>query len=146
MRHFHKLSTSSIHWCPLHCLVGLPYLAFVYRNTDSSAAWMHVLPQHVFNFLSTPETPQFAMRFAGRYVLHHFSSRDIHRCKDYQKGNASSRPNCWVASLRTTYCHSSECREVGHLPSRHGRPRMAQVRMILPQVHLRKPCYDFSFL
>ena len=39
MRHFHKLSTSSNHWCPLHCLVGLPSLACVYRNTDSSAAW-----------------------------------------------------------------------------------------------------------
>ena len=24
--------------------------------------------------------------------------------------------------------------------------RFAQLRMILPQVHLRKPCYDFYFL
>ena len=35
------------------------------------------------------------------------------------------------------------------LPSRGGRPRAharARTVMILPQVHLRKPCYDFYFI
>jgi hypothetical protein len=51
--------------------------------------------------------------------------------------------------------HASEARPRGPLPARTrspgGRRRVRRVyrsvcAMILPQVHLRKPCYDFSFL
>jgi hypothetical protein len=35
-----------------------------------------------------------------------------------------------------------------HIPSKEGQQQPVQVYsiMILPQVHLRKPCYDFYFL
>ena len=36
---------------------------------------------HAFKDLLTPETPQFILNIAVRYVLHHYSSQDIHHCK-----------------------------------------------------------------
>ena len=65
------------------------------------------------------------------------------------KADEASRPP------RTGGPHASEARPRGPLPARTrspgGRKRVRRVyrsvcAMILPQVHLRKPCYDFSFL
>ena len=42
---------------------------------------------HAFKDLLTPETPQFILNIAVRYVLHHYSSQDIHHYKileDYE--------------------------------------------------------------
>ena len=36
---------------------------------------------HAFKDLLIPETPQFILNIAVRYVLHHDSSQDIHHCK-----------------------------------------------------------------
>ena len=36
---------------------------------------------HAFKDLLIPETPQFILNIAVRYVLHHYSSQDIHHCK-----------------------------------------------------------------
>ena len=36
---------------------------------------------HAFKDLLTPETPQFILNIAVRYVLHHYSSQDIHHYK-----------------------------------------------------------------
>ena len=36
---------------------------------------------HAFKDLLILETPQFILNIAVRYVLHHYSSQDIHHCK-----------------------------------------------------------------
>jgi hypothetical protein len=36
---------------------------------------------HAFKDLLIPETPQFILNIAVRYVLHHYSSQDIHHYK-----------------------------------------------------------------
>ena len=43
-------------------------------------------------------------------------------------------------------CMGSKKHPHTHLTEEFTRVLLEHVRMILPQVHLRKPCYDFSFL
>ena len=61
----------------------------------------------------------------------------------WQKSNADA----WK---RTPYPTALECCTIDyHGPSTHSDNSQCsngRMRMILPQVHLRKPCYDFSFL
>ena len=65
----------------------------------------------------------------------------------------------WVAFLQTELprkvlsqvykrCTGGEMRMVGvHMPQKgQQQPHQVHSIMILPQVHLRKPCYDFYFL
>jgi hypothetical protein len=112
---------------------------------------------------------QFTPRIAFRYVLHRCESLDI-RCResfhDFRAPNTrhSRHP---VAALKEYTLASNPRRflivepprrRAGRLhgPRRHHRPGgfhhgarvilFGLTTMILPQVHLRKPCYDFSFL
>ena len=91
------------------------------------------LARSAFKDLMTRGILQFALRIAFRCVLHRYGNQDIHRWKfsfidDLVIFFEWISSNLWgklTAELK--------------LGSRY-------VLMILPQVHLRKPCYDFSFL
>ena len=56
---------------------------------------------HAFKDLLILETPQFILNIAVRYVLHHYSSQDIHHCKILEDKNYESNisperfVNCW---------------------------------------------------
>ena len=93
---------------------------------------------HAFKDLLIPGTPQFILNIAVRYVLHHYSSQDIHHCK-ILKEYIELQKICIVLKV----CKKTDRVKRDSLIIRNG---IGFVRMILPQVHLRKPCYDFSFL
>ena len=107
---------------------------------------------------------QFTPSIAFRYVLHRCESQDI-RCRESLKrsGGAPSRlrPIRFSVFLGADRAGGSFCfpapppppgegrEEKGKEPGHHvfaGRSAGQVSTMILPQVHLRKPCYDFSFL
>ena len=102
---------------------------------------------HAFKDLIIHEIPQFILHIAVRYVLHHYSSQDIHHCKileDYEISEESF-VKCRKKGFEKTLFKTSPVTVA--LDAKIMIDCLEQcVRMILPQVHLRKPCYDFSFL
>lgn len=109
---------------------------------------------------------QFTPGIAFRYVLHRCESRDI-RCREslgvsfFEKETRGASPFVRVPWRGAAPGFSSvplpEGRGGGARPAPGGgggRRSVTGARvvlggfstMILPQVHLRKPCYDFSFL
>jgi hypothetical protein len=114
---------------------------------------------------------QFTPRIAFRYVLHRCESRDI-RCREsfhhFSGDERTARP--WSESraypsvpwrqIRAGFVIAERSPPGGGKAprGRGGNRRPGEFRhcarvfrfgvstMILPQVHLRKPCYDFSFL
>ena len=94
-------------------------------------------------------------------ALHRCSSQDIRRWKLLFLIKEMDQINCNnnKAAQCLTACWAKNCNathENLHKAHWHALPAQALtlmvhkngllVRMILPQVHLRKPCYDFSFL
>ena len=99
---------------------------------------------HAFKDLLILETPQFILNIAVRYVLHHYSSQDIHHCKILEDNEISEESfvKCREEKLYKNFSKSP----VTVALDAKIMLNCLDVRMILPQVHLRKPCYDFSFL
>lgn len=112
---------------------------------------------------------QFTPRIAFRYVLHRCESRDI-RCRESfhhcQGDGRTAQPRSeacgfpvYLGVISTPGFNRGPSSPAGREGPRgrggiaapessitvHGHPVPVST-MILPQVHLRKPCYDFSFL
>lgn len=114
---------------------------------------------------------QFTPRIAFRYVLHRCKNRDIH-CResfqDYTVRTTNTQHSCGPNALLDMYALAPMQRRFlfakSTTPDGYSGPRAVAAKpprgfrspctglpirvstMILPQVHLRKPCYDFSFL
>ena len=104
---------------------------------------------------------QFTPSIAFRYVLHRCESRDI-RCREsFRIARGMSRraalPLLCCVSLapvapgfgwrgRPRADGPSPSHAGGTISNRSAGRTFVASTMILPQVHLRKPCYDFSFL
>ena len=100
---------------------------------------------------------QFTPSIAFRYVLHRCESRDI-RCRESccslpwrARRSASAAAERSFKILLGAAAPGLCPAEGAARPPRVQRltgPRSVRwhTTMILPQVHLRKPCYDFSFL
>ena len=125
--------------------------------------------QYTFKSLLVHGILQFTMLITLRCALHRCSSRDIRRwklCKYNISGRATKRAqerntcvaqnNDSVSDKGTSQCWSTTREQMTRkqpkplsLPRAHKESSQWVcwfVWMILPQVHLRKPCYDFSFL
>lgn len=114
---------------------------------------------------------QFTPRIAFRYVLHRCESRDI-RCREsycfrsrYREPQQRKHRSHVPRQICVPWRHPAPCSGIRPEGRVRQRPeglllppatshysfagRVSQretTTMILPQVHLRKPCYDFSFL
>ena len=114
---------------------------------------------HTFKILLVHRNLQFTMFIALRCTLHGRSSRDIHcwKCFSvccYHQINSSTVLDRAAAAIWT--CQNSCCLKLQSrgrsLSLSKAYTRMSlttstkSTRMILPQVHLRKPCYNFSCL
>ena len=86
---------------------------------------------------------QFALLIALRCVLHRYGNQDIHRWK-FGFVMSLVRLLCVISLLMLQQRAASRGALMLQLKARLS--CVGLVLMILPQVHLRKPCYDFSFL
>ena len=129
----------------------------VNRHSNKHASRHIPKAQYAFKDLMIHWILQFALRIAFRCVLHRCGSLDIRCCKlclhfkNVEQQNAVQvskvRCNFYKGLKKITRCPqdktlSSTNRTVYNSQSRS----WIGVVMILPQVHLRKPCYDFTFL
>ena len=124
--------------------------------------------QYTFKSLLVHGILQFTMLITLRCALHRCSSRDIRRWKLYSVEKVEDHQERYADTLhfksmiasqqRKTVLSWSTTRELVRA-ERDKLSNLTQklikevhselsgcVWMILPQVHLRKPCYDFSFL
>ena len=120
--------------------------------------------QDAFKILMTHWILQFAWRIAFRCVLHRCGNQDI-RCWKCLPIFFSQSPE-WFSYIQVYIndltSHPRVDSKSGLRRARNGLVRLTNqhglilkgqahdgcfgVVMILPQVHLRKPCYDFTFL
>ena len=75
-----------------------------------------------------------------------------------EAGRSGQATGAELSAMLTNYTQPRSSQDLTPEQLQSGRPAMealtcavhvgsdGRVRMILPQVHLRKPCYDFSFL
>lgn len=127
---------------PIHST--LPFQLFLTANLQPSLepitnTQTSILPKEVqcaFKDLMTHRVLQFALPIAFRCVLHRFKSQDIHRDQLLLRSLIPIQPIPHFTLIQLT-THNATHRLRGE---RHNS------QMILPQVHLRKPCYDFTFL
>ena len=102
--------------------------------------------QNAFKILSIPGIPHVTMLIAVRCVLPRSPNQGIHRCKYRMLDviqRCKKRP---PEGPLTPKGMGGEVDSGNEFPSALLPFVSSNVRMILPQVHLRKPCYDFSFL
>ena len=123
--------------------------------------------QYALNFLLGHWILQFTMLITFRCTLDRCSSRDIHHwklCCSYNCKPLTKVANfkmlkiivktvagelCWPKSTNPppTLSHTRKRLNVMYMATTlRAHTWHWNVWMILPQVHLRKPCYDFSFL
>ena len=86
---------------------------------------------------------QFALLIALRCVLHRYGNQDIHR---WEFGFCLSLVS-FLCVIKFVFAAIAVLHEAILLRQlKAWLSWIGLVLMILPQVHLRKPCYDFSFL
>jgi hypothetical protein len=123
--------------------------------------------QYAFNFLLVHWILQFTMLITLRCTLHRCSSRDIHHwklCCLYIWKPSTKMENIKIVKIivKKVASEIADRNQQIHPPPLAMQRRRLNVMymattlraqtwhwnvwMILPQVHLRKPCYDFSFL
>ena len=122
--------------------------------------------QYTFKSLLVHGILQFTMLITLRCALHRCSSRDIRRWKLWIKWEAANRHrHRWQNKLPKNgsftekedgpmlihYPRAMHQDAIISIPTQSSQKKVHDdsfgcVWMILPQVHLRKPCYDFSFL
>ena len=71
------------------------------RNPDLAGS------PHAFKSLTIHEIPQFILHIAVRYVLHHYSSQDIHHCKILEDSEISEESfvKCREEKCKTFFQH-----------------------------------------
>ena len=91
----------------------------------------------------------YAIQYAYRTLLHPSSSPQLRHPMLSVVEGTSGQPNL-AKSTRRAHNKSQTQSGLHRLgagnPSKCPEQSKSQLQMILPQVHLRKPCYDFSFL
>ena len=102
---------------------------------------------------------QFKMLITFRCALHHSLSQDIH-CWKLKKYTWKIFPPC-TRGVYSSGKNKNQVHIAKHSRAKlsflspqatqphthaHCKPACERIQMFLPQVHLRKPCYDFSFL
>ena len=140
-----------------------------YRHQRRHAFRYSPKAQDTFKALLIHGILQFTKIITLRCALHRCSSRGIHRWKLWYIQHAHT--NLWRFNRKAVWAKQTVAptKQQDHTASVHlpssfhmkatlcsTSPRSSHnkfqvmdigcVRMILPQVHLRKPCYDFSFL
>eukprot|EP00827_Trimyema_finlayi_P002101 TRINITY_DN1_c3_g1_i2.p1 TRINITY_DN1_c3_g1~~TRINITY_DN1_c3_g1_i2.p1 ORF type:complete len:253 (+),score=-59.48 TRINITY_DN1_c3_g1_i2:197-955(+) len=105
-----------------------------------------------FKNLMTRGILQFALHIAFCCVLHRYGSLDIHRQKFIflilQIFTKLSRITIFFQHKLKSKCNifNKFFTLIKNITKQYIQLGLDFVLMILPQVHLRKPCYDFSFL
>ena len=116
-----------------------------------SARWLRA--QLAFKDSMVHGILQFTPSIAFRYVLHRCESRDI-RCRESFRMQVARRAclasfrflGAWGAGVWLSGAGRGPPPREFRSNRFAGRSFCVAPTMILPQVHLRKPCYDFSFL
>ena len=161
VRNKHDLKTNRTNW---RCIVSSVTLteAVSYGHWSTHAFRDTPKAQYMFKFLSAHGILQFTMLIALRCTLHRRSNRDIRNWKflairiNSESENLGRGIMLWfsdgswqacIATRRAKHQHTSPKSILQEDdPKINNTVEWKHVRMILPQVHLRKPCYDFSFL
>ena len=117
-----------------HCKTSLPY---------AWATGTHAFSQHLAH-----TSTQFAMFSTFCSTLHQCLNPDIGYLCVYIRGKPGPPLPCTTRTRRSREAHHSAHISPLHLHggSRTMWRRSGSTQMILLQVHLQKPCYDFSFL
>ena len=119
--------------------IQILFISIVFQNTINIHLYKIFIIYHTPTNILPKEVPyafknsmshrvlQFALLIALSCVLHRFKSQDIHRNEFY------------LTNQLPTFS------QINHktVVTQH---KQFHTTMILPQVHLRKPCYDFTFL
>ena len=144
-----------------YCILLTP--SGVHKHSDKYAPRRFLGAQCAFKILMIHEVLQFVLRIAFRCVLHRCGSQDIHCWKLYcifsKLSEKNSRKIAFMLVLSVSHSEYNSFlpdtrRKTQGTKVETFQPRTTKyvlgrskiVVMILPQVHLRKPCYDFTFL
>ena len=130
-------------------MFAFPLHGTTHRLHQLSKVFLRNKAHIVFIYLLIYRMPQFTLRIVLHHKLHQYTNLDIQRKITFFFPRKLASVHI-LLSIRYTLINmffiagSSRCREfsVGLLIV----DALSHMRMILPQVHLRKPCYDFSFL
>lgn len=127
------------------------------RNLKWACCQQVLAAQLAFNILLAHGILQFAVLIALRCALHRHLNQDIHRWKLLERKEINS-PCVFMCCARSceharqlpthTQCNPMKCDSYVRVAPHTLAYTSVWILlvMILPQVHLRKPCYDFSFL